>query len=90
MSVATATDHGHALLQQTPRDHLLLRLARNGAYDDPATELLVLDAPGACDPRHIQTIATRGACFKPRGVLHTRSPQATKGATRWARRSMRR
>ena len=43
MSVGTATAQGHALLQQAARDHLLLHLARNGAYDDPGTELLVLD-----------------------------------------------
>src|SRR3954470_7630543 len=33
---------------------------------------------GACGPRHFHSIAAGGACFKPRGVLHTRSPQATK------------
>jgi hypothetical protein len=27
-------------------------------------------------PRHFEIIAAGGACFKPRGVLHTRSPQA--------------
>ena len=31
-----------------------------------------------------------GDLFQARGVLHTRSPQATEGATRWARKSMRR
>jgi hypothetical protein len=49
-----------------------------------------LSAPGVrAPPRHFHSIAGGGACFKPRGVLHTRSPQAMKGAGRWARRSMR-
>jgi hypothetical protein len=60
--------------------------AISGLLDRPLLALRQARAP----PRHIQSIATRGACFKPRGVLHTRSSQATKGATRWARRSMRR
>jgi SAM-dependent methyltransferase len=39
-------------------------------------------AHARCAPLHFQSIAAGGACFKPRGVLHTRSPQATMGATR--------
>lgn len=59
-------------------------------HDDATAARILTLCAGAFDPRHIQSIAARGACFKPRGVLHTRLPQATKGATRWAPRSMRR
>src|SRR3954453_21607350 len=63
----------------------------------PPSTALRAAGPGACGavavvnaPRHIQKYRGQGACFKPPGVLHTRSPQATTGATTWVRTSVRR
>jgi len=41
-------------------------------------------------PHLLKSAEDAGGLFQAPGCVHTRSPQATKGATRWVRRSMRR